>query len=127
MKVFLILASLPVWADELVTILIYLLGGILSIALAYAGKKLGGKWGAEGAAIGEQTGRSFARQAIRFGERWAKNQSDKPDGPSKLAAALDMLIDLEERTKVGEAVRKKLEKRLEAALEDDEQEGKNAT
>ena len=117
MDLFLLLGEIPVWADELVQLLVLLLGGLLTVALAYAGKKLGGKWGAETASLGEMTGRSFARQAIRFAEKWAKNQDSKPDGPSKLAVALEALIEFEERAKVGETLRKKLEKRLEAELE----------
>ena len=133
MNIFPLLAemTLPPYVDEIVVILIKLFGAALVALAALAVRKLGKKWGVEETQAGEERARGLARDAIAFADRWARNRDanqnvdsgdsfgpeKKTPGASKLEAALDFALNIDNTIGATEKARAVFANRIEAELE----------
>ncbi len=115
----LLLAALPLWLDELATLLLKAFGAALVVLVGLAVRKLARKLGIQETRDLEQLIQSRAWTAVRETEEWAKRQANKPNGEDKLARALKFLQEYDEPFKLTETLRAKSEAFIHAALNEE--------
>ncbi len=115
----LMIGALPPWVDELVILVLEVLGGTLVVFVGLAARKLARKLGIEETSGLEKLLMDRARIAVREAEEWAKRQSDKPNGGDKYARALRIFQEYDEPLNLTNILRAKSEAFIHAALSEE--------